>query len=543
MLGRALEPRIGGFGQRVADPVVALLLGRRVDDAGNVARGAEHEALLAAHHPCRGIGRRPGHDVVLARAVDEDRRLDRAEVDLFAADRQRTGLDQFVLQVGVAQVPAVHRARQIGRVAIPVEQVERRRRLALEVVADDIVPDQIVRAQEAEGGGQVLALQQTGATGGLFAERHVAQVDHRLVDEQIEDAGVLEIDQRRQQRHRMRRLLAARRQHRQRGGQQGAADAEPERVQRLGAGDLLHDGQRAYRALGDVVVPGHVDHRHIGVAPAHHEQPVSLLDRVTDERVVGLQVHDVELVDARRHEQHRPLVHLGAQRLVLDQLEQLVLEHHRAFGGRHIAADLERAFVGLRDMALVQVLPELLQTDGDAFALALQRLVLGLGVEREKVARAGGVDPLLHREADARLGLGVALDRVGHLHQRARIQQVHLRRVGRRRIGRPFGRGKAAIGQRRRGRALGVGCEAVQGVVPEIAGILQILALELGQFGQRQAQAGHRFPDIGHGDAQGIDCRNDCGRRLGRGLDCFLHLCLLTLGSFPPRVGLETQFL
>jgi hypothetical protein len=38
---------------------------------------------------------------------------------------------------------------------------------------------------------------------------------------------------------------------------------------------------------------------------------VALLHRVADQRVFGLQVEDVELVDARRHQQQRPLVHLG----------------------------------------------------------------------------------------------------------------------------------------------------------------------------------------------------------------------------------------
>ena len=78
----------------VADPVAALLLGRRVDHAGDVAGGAQHEARSCPAARSRAaVGALPRHDVVLARGVDVGRHVDRAEVDLLAADRQLARLD------------------------------------------------------------------------------------------------------------------------------------------------------------------------------------------------------------------------------------------------------------------------------------------------------------------------------------------------------------------------------------------------------------------------------------------------------------------
>ncbi len=55
---------------------------------------------------------------------------DAAEVQRLALQVDLAGLDQVVLDVGVAQVPAVRRPGHAGAVAVPVEQVERWRLLA-----------------------------------------------------------------------------------------------------------------------------------------------------------------------------------------------------------------------------------------------------------------------------------------------------------------------------------------------------------------------------------------------------------------------------
>ena len=93
-------------------------------------------------------------------------------------------------------------------------------------------------------------------------------------------------------------------------------------------------------------------------------------------------------------------MHLGRERRVLEQLEQFVLEDHRSLRHRHVAADLERALVGLRQVAA----PRCRSRAGSGpcsrlSPLRLDRLLLRLGVEGEEVARRGSVDPLQHGEA------------------------------------------------------------------------------------------------------------------------------------------------
>ncbi|MNS80297.1 hypothetical protein D3C72_1139720 [compost metagenome] len=416
--------------------------------------------------------------MVFARAVDVGWDVDLAQVDLLAAHRERAGLGQLVLVVRVAQVPGVERARQVGRVAVPVQQVEGRRRLALEVVADHVVPHQVVRAQEAEGRGQVAARQQAA-----LAQLHLAVLHHGLVHEDVQDAGVAEVEEGGQQRDRRGRLLAARREHGQRGAQDGAAHAEAQRVDLLASADLLHRVNRLDGGVLDVVVPGGLGQRLVGVAPAHHEHAVALLVRIADERVVGLQVEDVELVDARRHQQERPLVHLGGERLVFEQLEIVVLEHHGAFGGGHVAPHFEGALVGHADVALLHVVQQVLDALGDALALRVDGFLLRLGVEGERVAGRGRGHPLLDREAQARLGLVVGVDGLGHAHHGAAVEQVHRSREGRQRVAAPGLGGKALV-------ALGPGTEAA---APQVGGVAQVLLLdglellgidgELGQLG------------------------------------------------------------
>ena len=175
---------------------------------------------------------------------------------------------------------------------------------------------------------------------------------------------------------------------------------------------------------------------------------MALLDRITDERVLGLQVQDVELVDARRHQQKRALVHLGGERLVFDQLEIVVLEHHRTFGGRNVFADLKHALIGHRQMALADVVQEVGHAFGDALALGVDGFLLGFGVERQKVARCARVDPLLNGESHTGAGFGVPLHRFGQGHQGAGVEQIRRCRKRRHGVLLPSFCGEAAITHR-----------------------------------------------------------------------------------------------
>src|SRR5688572_155089 len=119
------EPILGFLWVRRADPMAAALFRRRIDDAGDVTAAAEDEGLvLAAGELERAIGRAPGHDVIFAGADDEDRQLYLSEIDRHAAVDERARLAQPVLEIGVTQVVAVHRSRQVGAVRVPVQQIE-----------------------------------------------------------------------------------------------------------------------------------------------------------------------------------------------------------------------------------------------------------------------------------------------------------------------------------------------------------------------------------------------------------------------------------
>ena len=126
---RAREPVVGRIGDEVVDPVVAPRRLRRIDHAGDVARRAQHERDVAADERRRcdtpSATARYGLRATRARrrgCVMRDRSIGHA------AHRERARLAQLVVEIQVAQVVDVHRPRQVGRVAVPVEQVERRRR-------------------------------------------------------------------------------------------------------------------------------------------------------------------------------------------------------------------------------------------------------------------------------------------------------------------------------------------------------------------------------------------------------------------------------
>ena len=59
------------------------------------------------------------------------------------------------------------------------------------------------------------------------------------------------------------------------------------------------------------IVPCGVRHRRIRIAPTHHKRPMPLCHDVSDERVVWLQIKNIELVDTRGDQQKRFLVFFG----------------------------------------------------------------------------------------------------------------------------------------------------------------------------------------------------------------------------------------
>ena len=157
---------------------------------------------------------------------------------------------------------------------------------------------------------------------------------------------------------------------------------------------------------------------------------MALLHRVTDQRVVRLQIKNVELVDAGRDQQERLFIDLGSERFVLDQLKQLVFKNNRTFGRCHIASHLEQTLVRHGHMALLDVVQQVFQAFGDTFALGFNGFLLGLGIERQEITGRRGCCPLLHRKAHPGTGFLVRIYRIGQTHQGAGIKQVVGRRHG-----------------------------------------------------------------------------------------------------------------
>ena len=259
-------------------------------------------------------------------------------------------MHELVFKIGIAQVPGIPRAGQIGGVAVPVQQVERTGCFALEVIVDDIVPDQFVGPQEAKGIEQVTRRQQTA-----LGELHFAPSHERFVNKQSQNTGVAEVHQAGQKSRAVGQLFAAGCQHGKCRGQHSAADTETQYIEFFCARDFQHLLHGGNDARFNVVVPGHMGHLGIGVAPAQDEGPMALLDGKTHHRVVWLQVQDIELVDAGRYHEKRTFVHLFGKRLVFDELENFVLENDCPFAGSHIESNFKMAFVGHRNMTFFDV--------------------------------------------------------------------------------------------------------------------------------------------------------------------------------------------
>ena len=175
-----------------------------------------------------------------------------AEIGLDAAHGQLAGHAQVVLQVHVAQVPGQEGAGQVGRVGVPVEQVEGRRLAALQVVADHVLPDQVVGAQRRKHRRQFAAGEQAALADGVLARLTTAasSMKQPIRPDRRNRAAW---SARSARRH---RSLAARLRHRQGRRDDGAADAEAQRIDLRrpcrSPGDHLEGGQRA---LLDVIVP------------------------------------------------------------------------------------------------------------------------------------------------------------------------------------------------------------------------------------------------------------------------------------------------
>ena len=218
---------------------------------------------------------------------------------------------------------------------------------------------------------------------------------------------------------------------------------------------------------------------------------MAVLDDEADQRIVRLQVHDVVLVDAWRHDQQRRRMHFFGQRRVLHQLHQLVLVDHRTGRDREIATDFEGGIVGHRDRALLEIADQVADAGGDALALGLDRGLDEFGIGRREVGGRHRIDVLSGDELQPVLQAAIGhRHRLGGLLQEFRIEQIGLPHVVEDRALAPLRRTETAISARRadHGRPLLAGLETHH-AGPQLGVTLRIQLLQLGQsprLGQRQ---------------------------------------------------------
>ena len=170
----------------------------------------------------------------------------------------------------------------------------------------------------------------------------------------------------------------------------------------VGAGDGQGGVERVQDRLPvDVDAPAAV--ADVGVAPGDHEHLLAALHEVLHERAPGREIGDVVLVDHRWDDQQRPGAHRRCLRGVLDQLERLGAQHHRARGGGEVGTDLEgvgpdhRRHPGRGGQVGDQVAHAL---DDVGAAGVDQRLPRG-GADEGVVARREGGDEVVEGELEA----------------------------------------------------------------------------------------------------------------------------------------------
>ena len=217
------------------------------------------------------------------------------------------------------------------------------------------------------------------------------------------------------------------------------------------------------------------------VAPRQHENRVPLLDRVAHERVRGLQIEHVELVDRRRDYDERPLAHGVGEWTVLDELNELVLQDDRARRDREIAAELESPFVRHRDAAPADVVDQVLDAGRQALAPGLQGEPQRLRIGGKVIRRAQGIQDLARKEAQppaCSLVDGGAVDEVVHV---AGVDEIGPFEKFMEGALLPFLGGKPPIPL---GRLNGFGAGLHHGTEPERAHLLQVFLLQLRKLGK-----------------------------------------------------------
>src|SRR3546814_1001116 len=98
--------------------------------------------------------------MILAARLDISGGLDLLEVDRRPHHRQAVRDDHAIVAIEVDQILPVPLRGQVGRIAVPIEEVEGRIIVAEQIIADDIIPDKVAPAQAVEGRGYIAPVEE-----------------------------------------------------------------------------------------------------------------------------------------------------------------------------------------------------------------------------------------------------------------------------------------------------------------------------------------------------------------------------------------------
>ena len=308
---------------------------------------------------------------------------------------------------------------------------------------DHARPDQVIGAHRREQALQLQAVDEALVLEMVLECRQMA-----LVDERRPVAHVGEVDQAADQGRRI-DLVGAflGGQPGQGNGDQSAAEAEGEHVWRLAGAlaDLLDGGDDAVEhIIADVFVAllvGRVD-------PADDEHGATLLDQPFDQALPRHQVDHVISVHQRRHVEQRLGGDFVRRGVVLDQLEQVILEHDLAGRGGDGLAFFEGIGIGAAlDQALAagQILDEVGEALNQIGAVGLLGALQNVRVGMREVGRRDGVQILVQQEAHGRPAAAFDIAERNHVPQLLAGQQIGIADRAEKRVVLPLRRGKAAV--------------------------------------------------------------------------------------------------
>src|ERR1019366_9843669 len=144
------------------------------------------------------------------------------------------------------------------------------------------------------------------------------------------------------------------------------------------ASSFLDCRHRRDGALKHVVLEALVSLTCVRIDPGDDEDRVPLFDAPSDERILWLEIEDVEFVDPRRNDQQRRFTYLLCHFRVLDALDHFVVENDLARRRRNILAEPERIHIRHSNaeaaLSALQVVKQIRQAAEQVLAAGLKRL-------------------------------------------------------------------------------------------------------------------------------------------------------------------------